>query len=256
MDAAPVLVVAATQLELAPLRAALDDPRALAGPWDVIEAGRLGRLRVALTVTGIGKVNAAAGLLAAAATVAPIAVVQVGVGGAYPGGPLRPGMVAAASEELQLDLGLRGAGGAFAGLEALGFALTPARGLRPARGNDVPTHPGLQSALAELGLPLLRFATLDAVTADAELAASLQRRYAVAVESMEGAAAAQVADRLGLPFAEVRGASNWVGERDKQRWDLRGAIDGSCRALLELLLRWHEHPATRALARSGVPDDA
>jgi len=75
----------------------------------------------------------------------------------------------------------------------------------------------------------------------------------VSIESMEGAAAAQVADRLGLPFAEVRGVSNLVGERDKRAWDLRSAIAHSCRALRALLLDWQEHPATRDLRGSAVP---
>lgn len=254
--AAPVLVLAATPMELAPLRAALVGVRARAGAWDVIEVGRLGSLRVALAVTGIGKVNAAAGLLAAASSTAPCAAILVGVGGAYPGSPLTNGMVAAASEELQLDLGLRHGDGTWEGPEALGFAITPARDGRPERVNLIPTHAGLQAALAEQGLPLVRFATLDAVTADVGLAASLHSSYAVAVESMEGAAAAQVADRLGLPFAEVRGVSNRVGERDKDRWELRGAIHSSCRAVLGLLRGWHEHPATRALSGSGVPEGA
>ncbi len=253
-DDAPVLVLGATAMELAPLRAALRDKALRPGTWDVLEEGRLGSLRVVLGATGIGKVNAAAGLLAAVSACAPRAAIQVGVGGAYLGSFLSNAMVAAASEELQLDLGLRRADGGWEGLAALGFAATPERLGRPARTNVVPTHAGLQAALAEvIGLPLLRFATLDAVTADIDVGAAMQAEYDVSIESMEGAAAAQVADRLGLPFAEVRGVSNLVGERDKRLWDLRGAVEGSCRAVRKLLLGWHEHPATAALVGSGVP---
>jgi futalosine hydrolase len=252
--ARPVLVVAATPLELAPLREALRDVVPLASAWDSLAQGRAGGLPVVLAVTGIGKVNAAAGFLAAALATSPRAAVQVGIGGAYLGSSLANGTVAAAHEELQVDLGLRLSGGAWAGLETLGFAATPARDGRPARGNLVPTHVGLQRALAEVaGLPLLRFATLDAVTADVQLGAAMRAAHHVSIESMEGAAAAQVADRLGLPFAEVRGVSNLVGERDKRSWDVPGAVEASCRAVRALLMAWHEHPATRSLTGSAVP---
>lgn len=253
-DDAPVLVLAATGMELEPLRAQLRDRRATPSAWAPLDRGTLGALPVVLAVSGIGKVNAAAALTAAVLATAPRAAVQVGVGGAYLGSFLANGAVAAASEELQLDVGLRFADGGHEGAEALGFALTPACGDRPARYERVPTHPGLAAALHELvGLPLLRFATLDAVTADVDLGAEMQRAFDVSIESMEGAAAAQVADRFGLPFAEVRGVSNLVGERDKRAWDLRGAIAQSCRALRALLLDWQEHPATRALRGSAVP---
>ena len=253
-DDAPVLVLAATEMELAPLRALLRARHETASAWGALERGELGTLPVVLAVSGIGKVNAAAALTAAALATAPRAALQVGVGGAYLGSFLANGAVAAASEELQLDVGLRLADGRHQGVETLGFALTPARGDRPARYERVPTHPGLAAALHELvGLPLLRFATLDAVTGDVDVGAEMQRSFDVSIESMEGAAAAQVADRLGLPFAEIRGVSNLVGERDKRAWDLRGAIAHSCRALRALLLDWQEHPATRALRGSAVP---
>ena len=247
-------MVAATSLELAPLRRALLGADTYPGPWDTLERGRLGELPVVLATTGIGKVNAAAGLMAAVLATRPRAVVQVGVGGAYLGSFLSNTMVVAASEELQLDLGLRRADGRWQGLEALGFAATPARDGRPARTNVVPTHAGLQAALRELvGVPLLRFATLDAITADVDLGAAMHSAYDVSIESMEGAAAAQVADRLGLPFAEVRSVSNLVGERDKRLWDLEGAVERGCRAVRSLLLGWDEHPATRSLTGSAVP---
>jgi len=252
-----VLVLAATEMELAPLREHLRDAREIRGPWDAVTLGSLGRVRVALTTSGLGKANAAACLAATTLALGPRAAIQVGIGGAYLGSFLSNGMVAAASEELQLDLGLRREDGALDGLDALGFAATPARDGRPARFNLVPTHAGLQLVLAErLGLPLLRFATLDAITAGVDRGAALQRAHDVSVESMEGAAAAQVADRLGLPFAEVRGVSNLVGERDKGLWDIRSAVHASCRAVRALLEGWHEHPTTQAMSGSAVPGES
>lgn len=253
---APVLVVGATELELEPLATTLREAHEAHGWWGPRRHGRIGETSVALAAYGVGKVNAAAGTMAHLRETRPRAIVQVGIGGAYLGSFLSNGLVAAAAEELQLDLGLRHADGALSGLSTLGFPATPPRDGRPARDERVPTHAGLQHALRELvGVPTLRFATLDAVTGDVEVGAALQRAFDVSVESMEGAAVAQLADRLGVPFAELRGVSNLVGERDKRAWDVRGAVRASCAAARTLLMGWHEHPATQAIRGSAVPDD-
>jgi futalosine hydrolase len=45
------------------------------------------------------------------------------------------------------------------------------------------------------------------------------------MEAMEGAASAHVAALYHIPMVEVRSASNFVGERDKSKWDLDLAIE-------------------------------
>ena len=73
------------------------------------------------------------------------------------------------------------------------------------------------------------------MTGSKALADTLSHRFGVAVESMEGAAAAQVCTALGVRFAELRGVSNLVGERDKAKWDLRGAVTSANEAILHFL---------------------
>ena len=79
-------------------------------------------------------------------------------------------------------------------------------------------------------MPALPFGTSDSVTADEGAAAYLRQRFGVAVESMEGAGAARAAAHLGVPFVELRGVSNVVGERDKSAWRLPAAVAAACRA--------------------------
>jgi futalosine hydrolase len=246
----PVLVVAATVLELEPLRAHLD-LTPVASAWDEAVSAECGGTSVVLQALGLGKANTAAGLVAALAAWRPRAVVQVGIGGAYLGSFLSVGTVAVADEDLDLGLGLRDASG-WRGLDAIGFALTPARAGRPERGNAVPTHPGLTAALRRVAdLPPVRFATVETLTADVEDGGALARRHDVSVESMEGVAAAQVCDRLGVAFAQVRGVSNIVGDRDRARWDVRAAVHRSCDVVRALLQRWQDLPETAALAGDG-----
>ena len=44
------------------------------------------------------------------------------------------------------------------------------------------------------------------------------------VETMEGAALHYVALQENIPFLQVRSLSNYVGERDKSKWQLDSAI--------------------------------
>lgn len=68
------------------------------------------------------------------------------------------------------------------------------------------------------------FITVSAITGSLEKAAALTRTFSPVMESMEGAAAAHVAALYQVPMVEIRAASNQVGERDKTRWDIQGAV--------------------------------
>lgn len=227
----PLLVIGATDLELAGIVARLDDVRPIATAWGPARRGSFGAAAVVVQALGLGKVNTAAGLAVAIGTLQPTAVLQLGVGGAYVGSFLSVGHALLADEEVQLDLGVRRPEG-WADGAALGFPLRrPPAGDGAAGANDalasnaVATDAALTAAIAAAtGVPRGRFATLDAITHDVHLGTAMQTAFDVSIESMEGAAAACTAWALGVPFAEVRGVSNVVGDRDKERWDLRGAV--------------------------------
>ncbi|MFN2322683.1 MAG: futalosine hydrolase [Trueperaceae bacterium] len=231
----PMLVIGATDLELDGIAAGLDADTAAATAWGPDRRGFRAGAPVVVQALGLGKANTAAGLAIAIAELRPAAVLQVGIGGAYVGSFLSVGMAMLATEDVQLDLGLRRPEG-WADWGALGFPLRPRspdvlvadagdRGSAPVRVVAVPTDRALTDAIAAAtGLPQGRFATLDAVTHDVHLGTAMQAAFDVSVESMEGAAAAQTALALGIAFAEVRAVSNVVGERDKANWNLRGAV--------------------------------
>jgi len=232
----PVLLVSATSFEVEPLlRQAEIVVDATAGGWPDLRRGRLGGAEVVFLATGLGKANAAAAIAAAAAALAsrpapaapPRLVLQVGIGGAYPGSGLSLGAAAIAASEFDLDLGV-GSGEEWRGLEALGFPLLaggpPIYNLIP-----VSLEPSRRAAAAAAAA-LVPFATSDRVTAGPREAGRIARRHGVAVESMEGAATAQVCLALGLPFVEIRGISNAVGQRDKAAWDVPGAVTAACLA--------------------------
>jgi len=68
------------------------------------------------------------------------------------------------------------------------------------------------------------FITVSSITGSYEKAAALSQVFSPVMESMEGAAAAHVAALYQVPMVEIRAAANRVGERDKNRWDMKGAV--------------------------------
>lgn len=229
MTRPPLLLVTATLPEGAALARAFARPCPQPLPHGEGLRGLVAGREVVWAAFGVGKVNTALGLGAAAARLEPAAVLQVGVGGAYAGAFLPVGSLAVAAEEVALDSGLATSGGVRE-MAALGFPLLPGD---PPRWDVFPTDPALTALLAEAsGAPPVRFGTADAVTGDLELAARLHEARGVDVESMEGAAAAHACLALGLPFGELRGISNVVGERDKRAWDLTGAARLAAEAVL------------------------
>jgi futalosine hydrolase len=52
----------------------------------------------------------------------------------------------------------------------------------------------------------------------------LKKQYEAQVESMEGAAFHYVCANFNVSFCQIRSISNYVGERNKINWDIKGAV--------------------------------
>ncbi|MBU0465206.1 MAG: futalosine hydrolase, partial [Proteobacteria bacterium] len=64
------------------------------------------------------------------------------------------------------------------------------------------------------------FITVSSITSSFKQADSLYSAFSPVMEAMEGAACAHIALHYDIPIIEVRSASNYVGERDKSKWDI------------------------------------
>jgi futalosine hydrolase len=78
------------------------------------------------------------------------------------------------------------------------------------------------------------FVTVATITATDRGAARIHDRFQACMENMEGVAGAHVAMHYGIPFIEIRSASNLVGKRDRGAWDLPLA----CRRSAEAAMIW------------------
>lgn len=197
------------------------------------EAENLRDLGAAVYVSGVGAVNAALAAYEAIARERPDVLVSAGIGGAFPGAGLRVGDAAISSEMIYGGLGAWDgdpASGRFLDLADLGLPLLP--GVF----NTLPAWDGARSWAGAAGAAFGPILTLESVTGSAAAAQALQARFPGALaEGMEGAGVAHAARRAGVAAVEVRGISNFVGPRDRDRWRIPEALR-ACREALAALL--------------------
>jgi futalosine hydrolase len=60
-------------------------------------------------------------------------------------------------------------------------------------------------------------------------------KYAVQIESMEGAALHYVCLQEKIPFLQIRSVSNWVGERDRTKWKMKEALENLSTELIKTI---------------------
>ena len=81
--------------------------------------------------------------------------------------------------------------------------------------------------------------TVSTITSTQKTATHLYKSFSPLMEAMEGAAAAHVASLYNIPFLEIRSGSNYVGERDKKKWNTilaSKSISHACASIIEKIL--------------------
>jgi futalosine hydrolase len=76
--------------------------------------------------------------------------------------------------------------------------------------------------------------TVNLLTDDLNYVNEMKHKYNADVESMEGAALHYVCIQKNIPFLQIRGISNQVGERDKSKWQFKEAIQSSNQLLNDI----------------------
>lgn len=234
----PVLVTASTPQELDHLTRTLQAREVDAGLPFLLHEGSVGKGRVLLAVTGIGKVNTASAITALIGRHQPGLIINTGCAGAYAGSGLAVGDLALASVEVFGDEGVLTPAG-WEPLDLIGIPVLERKEKRYF--NEFPlsllaSEKALRLGVA-LGLPVRRgrFVTVSTCSGSAVRGAELASRFGAVCENMEGAAAAQVALMYGVDCLEVRGVSNLVEDRDLSRWDIRLAVERAQRFILKYI---------------------
>jgi futalosine hydrolase len=181
------------------------------------------RPNVEILACGIGPVEAAVAVSSALARGRYDAVVNAGIAGAFRGSA-RVGDAVLVRDELLADLGLEGGGA---------LSLPDGATLVERTAAD----PALLGICTPTALPLVRGVTVAQVTATDATAARLRARYAADVESMEGFSVLRAAAVAKIPALEVRGISNYVGDRASGEWDFAAGARATARGLEAVLDR-------------------
>ncbi len=184
----------------------------------------------------------------------PSLVVQVGVAGAFrsPGGAAHStalgavveiGDVVLATQEAYSDTGSSSPEGwlsaADLGLPIARVAGVELSGIFPLDPLMVEAARGATTALEWPGVGL-KIHTGPCVTSSQATgrqaeADTIYGRWGALAESMEGAAAAHICALYGVPFLEVRGISNLVGDRDRGAWQMERAVAAAGEAALAIV---------------------
>jgi futalosine hydrolase len=197
--------------------------------------GNLSGHDIILINMGIGKVNASHSATIIIEKFPVKDILNLGVGGAYPGSGLKIGDIAIASKEIYGDEGVISSKG-FKGLKEIGIPLVqkgkkkyfnefPLDTTRPIHLSVMGGKVGDKGRFESLRIKSGIFVTVSASTGTQKKAIELEKRFHAVCENMEGAAIAQVCAIYKIPMFEIRGISNIVGIRDKRKWNLKLASE-------------------------------
>jgi futalosine hydrolase len=190
-----------------------------------IISGKIHHKTYDLMITGPGVFNAAHALTVYLEQTSPFLILQTGIAGVFKASGLKIGDVAIATREHYIHTGIQSDC-----LEnnPLPFDLIDKNplsreGIYPFERERVDHyHEILSHALLKNKITITKgsFITVSSITSSFKQASQLYLLFSPVMESMEGAACSHISALYDIPVIEVRSASNFVGERDKSKWDI------------------------------------
>jgi futalosine hydrolase len=89
--------------------------------------------------------------------------------------------------------------------------------------------------IRQTGLKAVKAVSVNQVTTYREMAEFYQQKFKPVVETMEGAALHYVCGMEKIPFLQIRALSNYIGERDKKKWNIKEAINNLNAAVINII---------------------
>ena len=144
-------------------------------------------------------------------------VIQAGIAGSFTNS-LKPGDVVAVTKDNFADVGV---------LEKNQFYTIFEKGFTGE--DEFPFSKGWLNndnpLLDQIFIQKVTAITVNTVTDDESRINQLLSKYDPQIETMEGAALHYVCLQNNIPFLQLRGISNYVGERDKSKWKLNESVE-------------------------------
>jgi futalosine hydrolase len=96
--------------------------------------------------------------------------------------------------------------------------------------------------IKKTNLPLVRSMSVNEISTNAKKISLFKDVYKADIETMEGSAFHYVCLMRNIPFVQIRGISNVVGERDKSNWKIKEAIESIFPPLQNLISFYSANP--------------
>lgn len=81
----------------------------------------------------------------------------------------------------------------------------------------------------------VRAISVNQITTEKKWIRFYKKEFHPVLESMEGAALHYVCLMEKIPFLQIRSVSNYIGERDKKKWDMKGSIFNLNKCLISII---------------------
>lgn len=210
------LVIAATPIEIAPFLTYLKKEKKIKYEIDVL-------------ITGIGLTAATYALLNQINIKKPAFIIQAGVGGCFDIN-IKLGTVVAIKKETIADqsvVELKTLKTLF-DLKLLPQNKNPFSNGWLVNSNDI---------LRKIKLRKVTGISVNEITTDKKKVKLYRDRFKPVIESMEGAALHYVSLMEKIPFLQIRSVSNYIAERNKQKWNMKEAVENLNKDLISILIQ-------------------
>lgn len=185
-------------------------------------------LNISFHTSGVGILNATYSLANLVHNEKPDTVIQAGIAGCFDN-DIKLGKVVVVKNEFLGDTGVE-ENGEFRDLfdldldEESHFPFNQKRLFNPGLSNS-----------NFLNLSEVSGITINEITTRPERIKQLKKKYDPTIESMEGAPLHYVGLITATPFIQIRAISNYIGERDKTKWQIKTALENLQTTVLEYL---------------------
>jgi futalosine hydrolase len=188
--------------------------------------------RFSVLITGVGMLSSSHYLTERVMQDRPDLVIAAGIAGSFRN-EIKPGDVVMIQEEILADTGVF-ENDVFVDVFDLGLT-NPNQ--PPFEGKVLINRTDLEPFKLNIGK--VRGCTVNEISTCNERINIIRNKYHAHVESMEGAAIHFVCIHHQLPFIHIRSISNYVGERDKNNWKFKEALEALHQQLMAIFNSLH-----------------
>lgn len=184
-----------------------------------------GSADIDILITGIGLTAATYSLSKQLSIKKPGCIIQAGIAGCFDKN-ISLGSVVIVKQDTIADLGV---------IENKQFSSMFDLGLtklnQPPYSNGWLINPH-KKILDKSTLQKVKAISVNQITTSKQLIGYYREKFQPAIESMEGAALHYTCLMENIPFIQIRSISNYVGERNKEKWDMKQAINNLNKELI------------------------